>query len=143
MFLGEYNHSIDPKNRVIVPVKFREQLGDKFIVSIGLDGCLFLMTTEAWDEKLSALMKLNTSFEQRQLVRYFSHNSSECETDKAGRILIPLNLVKMAGLKKDVVLSGAGDKVEIWSKEKYDENTIAESPESIVERLAAENGLVF
>lgn len=143
MFLGEYNHTIDPKNRVIVPVKFREQLGETFVVSIGLDGCLFLLPSAAWEEKLNALMKLNTSVEQRKLVRYFSQNSSECETDKAGRILIPQKLVDMAGLEKDVVLSGAGDKVEIWSKEKYEQNSVTESPESIVERLSAENGLVF
>ena len=143
MFMGEFNHTIDPKNRVIVPAKFREGLGEKFVVSAGLDGCLYLMKNEDWESFAESLNELPINKESRQLVRFFMRNAQECEPDKQGRIIIPQGLVDLAKLEKDVVLTGAGKKVEIWSKESLDGETPEESMEDIVEKLSTEYGLKF
>lgn len=135
--MGEFNHSIDPKGRVIVPAKLREQLGDEFVITKGLDGCLFGYPMDEWkkfEEKLQSL-PLNTK-DARQIVRYFLAGATTGEIDKQGRVLIPQVLREFASLNKDVVLTGAGNRIEIWNKEtwddmvaKYDENMddVAES----------------
>lgn len=143
MFMGEFNHSIDPKNRVIVPAKFRDELGESFVVSKGLDGCLYLSKKEDWEAFANNLNELPTTRESRQLVRSFMKNAQECEPDKQGRIIIPQGLVDEAGLKKDVVLVGAGKKVEIWDKDRLEGETTTESIEDIVEKLSTEYGLKF
>ena len=88
MFMGEFNHTIDPKNRVIVPAKFREGLGEKFVVSAGLDGCLYLMKNEDWESFAESLNELPINKESRQLVRFFMRNAQECEPDKQGSSLV-------------------------------------------------------
>ena len=143
MFMGEFNHTIDPKNRVIVPAKYREELGEKFVVSAGLDGCLYLSKKEDWEEFSSHLAELPMKHETRQLVRFFMRNAQECEPDKQGRIIIPQKLKEHAALEKDVVLLGSGSKVEIWSKERLDNESLDESMEDIAERLSVEYGLKF
>lgn len=143
MFMGEFNHTIDPKNRVIVPAKYRDELGEKFVVSAGLDGCLYLTKSSDWEEFANRLSELPMTKETRQLVRFFMKNASECEPDKQGRIIIPQALKDMAKLEKDVVLVGSGSKVEIWSKEKLDSEIPEGSMEDIVERLSTEYGLKF
>ena len=122
MYIGEYNHTIDAKGRLIVPVKFREQLGDKFVVTKGLDGCLSVYDMNAWnvlEEKLSSLPMTNPS--ARKLSRFMLAGASECELDKMGRILLPQPLRSFAGLGKDVVLVGQIDFIEIWDKDKWTE----------------------
>ena len=143
MFMGEFDHTIDVKNRVIVPAKFRDELGEKFVVSAGLDGCLYLTKKEDWEEFAGRLAELPMTKESRQLVRFFMKNAQECEPDKQGRIIIPQGLVDIAGLKKDVVLVGAGKKVEIWDKDRLEGETTDESMEDIVEKLSTEYGLKF
>ena len=143
MFMGEYNHSIDPKNRISVPAKFREELGERFCVSIGLGGCLYLSKKEDWDAFVNNLNDLPTTRETRQLQRQFTRNAQECEPDKLGRIIIPQGLVDAAGLKKDVVLLGTGKKIEIWDKDRLDGESTDESMEDIVEKLSTEYGLKF
>ncbi len=143
MFMGEYNHTIDPKNRLIVPQKFRDQLGETFVVSAAFDKCLYLSTTEKWSEFAEQLSQLPASKDNRQLVRHFMKNAAECETDKAGRILIPPQLVEMAGLTKDVVLVGVGNKIEIWSKERYDEINADDNTEDIAEKMSIEYNIHF
>ena len=121
MFMGEYNHTIDPKGRLIVPAKFRETLGDKFVVTRGFDECLFAYDNEEWqkfEEKVRALPITNK--DARKFTRFFLAGAAACEVDKQGRILLPGNLREYGALTKDVVLVGAGGHVEIWSKEKYD-----------------------
>ena len=121
MFIGEYNHSIDAKGRLIVPAKYRDELGEHFFVTKGLDGCLF-----AYDEKdFSALqekvMSLPLSHKaSRDISRFFLGSAQESEFDKQGRILLAAPLREHAGLEKDVVLVGVGNRIEIWSKERYD-----------------------
>ena len=107
MFMGTYDHSIDAKGRVIVPAKFREELGDSFVVTLGLDGCLFVYPQEDWEDFVKQLRELPGSKEARKLQRYFMAGAASCELDKQGRTLIPANLREKAGLEKDIVFVGA------------------------------------
>ncbi len=127
MFMGEYNHTIDTKGRLIVPSKFREQLGDEFVVTKGMDGCLFVYANEDWsafEQKLTSLPLINK--EARKFARFFLAGAAQVEVDKQGRILLPANLREFAGLEKDVVLVGVGSRIEIWSRENW-ENMDADS----------------
>ena len=136
MYIGEYNHTIDAKGRLIVPVKFREQLGDKFVVTKGLDGCLSVYDMNAWnvlEEKLSSRPMTNPS--ARKLSRFMLAGASECELDKMGRILIPQVLRSTADLEKDVVLVGVGTKIEIWDKNKWTEANSYDDMSEIAESL--------
>lgn len=141
MFMGQYNHTLDAKGRVFVPAKFREALGDKFVVTVGLDGCLFLYPNEKWEQFEAQLMNLPGTKEARQLQRYFLACASETEVDKQGRILIPAILREKAGLEKDVVFVGVLGKVELWSEQKWQENAFGDMEEA-TEKMA-EQGLVF
>lgn len=123
MFMGEYNHTIDAKGRLIVPAKFREILGDNFIVTKGLDGCLFVYPNDEWtrfEEKLKSLPLTNKN--ARQFTRFFLAGAAACEVDKQGRILLPQVLREFASLEKDVVLVGVANRIEIWSRERWDES---------------------
>ena len=137
MFMGEYNHTIDAKGRLIVPSKFREILGDAFVVTKGLDGCLFVYDNEEWklfEEKLRALPITNK--EARQFVRFFLAGATEAEVDKQGRILIPNVLREFAELTKDVVLVGVGSRIEIWGKERFENEAVFEDMDEIAEHMA-------
>ena len=123
MFMGEYNHTIDAKGRLIVPAKVREILGDNFIVTKGLDGCLFVYPNDEWtrfEEKLKSLPLTNKN--ARQFTRFFLAGAAACEVDKQGRILLPQVLREFASLEKDVVLVGVASRIEIWSRERWDES---------------------
>ena len=123
MFMGEYNHTIDAKGRLIVPAKFREILGDNFIVTKGLDGCLFVYPNDEWtrfEEKLKSLPLTNKN--ARQFTRFFLAGAAACEVDKQGRILLPQVLREFASLEKDVVLVGVASRIEIWSRDRWDES---------------------
>ena len=136
MFMGEYNHTIDPKGRVIVPAKFRDALGEHFVVTKGLDGCLFVYDEKEWtlfEEKLKTLPITNK--EARAFVRFFLAGAAEVETDKQGRILLPLVLREYAELEKDVVLIGAGGRVEIWSKGRWDKTAQFDDVNEIAEHM--------
>lgn len=123
MFMGEYNHTIDTKGRVIVPAKFREELGEEFVLTLGLDGCLFVYSNEEWENFVNKLRELPGNKEARQLQRYFMAGAITCEVDKQGRILIPSKLREKAELQKDVVFVGVVGKIEVWSKERWEANT--------------------
>ena len=123
MFMGEYNHTIDPKGRLIIPAKFREALGDEFVVTKGLDGCLFVYANTEWnnfEEKLRTLPLTNKN--ARQFTRFFLAGAAACEVDKQGRILIPQGVREFAKREKDVVLVGVASRIEIWSKEVWEES---------------------
>ena len=137
MFMGEYNHSIDAKGRLIVPAKFREQLGDTFVVTKGLDGCLFVYSHEEWQRIEESLReKPLTSKDARKFLRFFFAGACNCEVDKQGRILLPANLREYAGIDKDIVSVGVYSRVEIWSKERYTENTDFDDMDEIAEHMA-------
>ena len=130
--MGEYNHTIDTKGRLIVPSKFRERLGDEFVVSKGMDGCLFVYANEDWkafEEKLATLPMTNK--EARMFTRFFLAGAATLEVDKQGRILLPANLREFASLEKDVVLVGVGTRIEIWSKENWENMDADQDMESV------------
>ena len=138
MFMGEYNHTIDTKGRMIIPAKIREQLGDLCIVTKGLDNCLAIYIEEAWKKISTALQsQSSTKASVRALKRFVFGSAAELEYDKQGRVLIPVPLREYASLDKQAVIVGAGDHVEIWSREKYDfyDEQVAESMEELVEGL--------
>lgn len=141
MFMGEYQHNIDTKGRIIVPAKFRELLGETFVITRGLDRCLFGYPLEEWkqvEEKLKALPL--TKKDARAFTRFFFSGASECELDKQGRINIPTPLVSYAQLEKECVVLGVSNRIEIWSKELW-EDYFEESEESFAE--IAENMIGF
>jgi MraZ protein len=129
MFMGEYQHTLDPKGRIIVPAKFRELLGEIFVITKGIDHCLFVYPMNEWkiiEEKLKLLPV--TRGDARAFVRFFLSGANECSLDKQGRILIPPNLRSYASLEKDVVTIGVSNRVEIWSTEVWEDyNKAAES----------------
>ena len=139
MFYGEYQHSVDAKGRVIIPSKFRDGLGEKFILTKGLDNCLFAYSLEEWSNLEAKLKSLPfTDKDVRAFVRFFFAGATECETDKQGRILIPQNLREYAGLEKDVYVIGVSTRVEIWDKAKWENYSSDEnmSTENIAEKMA-------
>ncbi|MEE1229037.1 MAG: division/cell wall cluster transcriptional repressor MraZ [Lachnospiraceae bacterium] len=137
MFQGEYQHGIDAKGRLILPARIREDLGTQFILTRGLDGCLFIYSLEEWKHFLEKLDALPTSSKNaRRLKRYFIGSSVECEADKQGRFLIPQVLRNAASIVKDVTVLGVSDHIELWSSEEYN-NYQSETEESI-EDIASE-----
>ena len=132
MLIGEYEHSLDVKGRLIMPAKLREDMGEKFIITKGLDGCLFGFSQNEWlsfEEKLKTLPLTNKN--ARDFVRFFLSGAIECEIDKQGRFLIASNLREYANMEKDVVIIGVGTRLEIWNKDKWknynsDENISAD-----------------
>lgn len=121
MFMGEYQHSLDAKGRLIIPAKFRDELGEGAILTRGLDNCLFLFPQEEWSILESKLKTLPlTKGDARQFVRFLFSGATECELDKQGRIILPNNLREFASIDKDAVVIGVSSRVEIWSKEKWD-----------------------
>ncbi len=118
MFMGEFQHSIDDKGRVIIPARFRDELGEKFIVTRGLDNCLFVYPQEEWEKLEKKLKALPfTKADARAFTRLFFSGAVECEVDKQGRVLVPQNLREYAKMNKDAVVIGVSNRVEIWSRE--------------------------
>ena len=143
MFMGEYRHTVDPKGRLIVPSKFRELLGTEFVVTRGLDGCLFVYPMDSWTAYVDKLKKLPlTDKNARLFMRFLIAGANTCELDKQGRILVPQTLREFAGLDKDVVLTGNLNRIEIWSKEKWSENCNYDDMDSIAESMQ-EMGIVI
>lgn len=138
MFIGEYLHTLDNKGRVTIPSKFRDGLEGDFVMTKGLDNCLFLYPMEEWQEIELKLKKLPlTNRESRAFLRFFFAGASEGRIDKQGRILIPPNLREFIEADKELVIIGISTRVEIWSKEKWDEYNSNEdlSYEEIAEKL--------
>ena len=128
MLLGQYNHNIDEKGRVSVPAKFREELGVSFIVTKGLDNCLFAYSKDEWskfEEKLKTLPLTNPN--ARNFIRFFFSGATECEIDKQGRINLPQHLRDYAELTKEVSVIGVSTRVEIWNRSKWENYTSEEN----------------
>ncbi|MBY0144581.1 division/cell wall cluster transcriptional repressor MraZ [Neobacillus niacini] len=141
MFMGEYHHSIDNKGRMIVPSKFRDDLGEMFIITRGLDQCLFGYPLSEWaliEEKLKGLPL--TKKDARAFTRFFFSGATESELDKQGRINIPAPLLQYAKLEKECVVLGVSNRIEIWSKQIW-EDYFAQSEDSFAE--IAENMIGF
>ena len=142
MFMGEYHHNIDDKGRIIIPSKFRYELGEKFIVTRGLEKCLFIYSLNEWNSIVNKLKTLPfTKKDARDFIRFFLSGAAECEFDKQGRINITSPLVSYADLNKEVVIIGANDRLEVWSKEGWDkffannEDRLADIAEHLFEEV--------
>ena len=141
MFTGEYNHTVDTKGRLIVPAKFRDQLGDEFVVTRGLDGCLFVYTLDEWHNMEERFREIPmTSKNARKFSRFLFAGAVTCEVDKQGRILLPPVLREYAGIQKDVVLAGILSRIEIWDKDRWNDNTYDEDEMDDVAEYMAEIG---
>ena len=137
MFIGEYEHTVDIKGRIIMPSKLRENIGEKFIITKGLDKCLFAYSKSEWanfEEKLKTLPLTNKN--ARDFVRFFLSGAVECEIDKQGRFLVPANLRTYANIDKEIVIIGVGTRLEIWNKESWNNYS---SEENISADEIAEN----
>ncbi len=137
MFMGEYNHIIDAKGRLIIPARFRELLGEEFIMTRGLDGCLSVYPMDEWEAFEDETQSI-TTYKQKCAnlhSRFFVAGATNCELDKQGRILVPQTLREFAGLEKDVVLTGNLNRIEVWSKEKWSENCNYDDMDSIAESM--------
>ena len=127
MLIGEFSHGMDKKNRIIIPSKLREGLGEQFVMTKGLDSCLYIYPTTEWkilEAKLKSLPL--TDKNARSFVRFFFSGANEMEPDKMGRVLIPQSLLSYAGISGEVVSVGMMDRVEVWSKEKWQEYSDSE-----------------
>lgn len=136
--MGEFQHALDDKGRVIIPVKFREGLGTSFVMTRGLDKCLFVYPRSEWETLETKLKNLPmTSADARSFVRFFFSGATECELDKQGRVLIPGTLRDYAVLDRDCVVLGVSNRVEIWSESVWSRyaEAAADSFEEISEKL--------
>jgi len=139
MLLGEHEHALDDKNRLTLPARLREQLGDRVVVTRGLDGCLYVYAAAEWTrlaERVGALDPLSS--EARTMQRFFFASGSEAELDKQGRIVIPANLLETARIGREVTVAGVYDHLAIWDRALWREQrqTVEGSAEDVAERLA-------
>lgn len=142
MFIGEYHHSIDDKGRLIIPSKFRDELGEKFIVTRGIENCLFVYSEESWTKIVNKLETLPfTKKDARQFIRFFLSGATIAEFDKQGRINITSPLISYAQINKECVIIGTGDRLEIWSEESWNDffTSAKDSMSDIAENLFNES----
>lgn len=142
MFIGEYHHTIDEKGRIIIPAKFREELGKEFIITRGIENCLFVYSKENWakiTDKLSSLPF--TKKDARTFNRFFMSGATNVELDKQGRVNISKPLIDYASLLKDCVVIGTGDRLEVWSQESWESffDSTKDSMSDIAENLFNES----
>ena len=133
---GKYKHSVDPKGRLFVPSKLREELGDAFYVTLGLDHCLSVYTEAGWQVILDKYNALPIS--QARKMRFLFANAAKCEPDKQGRFLLPDDLRKYAGIQQEVYFLGQAGRAEIWAAERYEEeeaNVSAEELAALMEEI--------
>ncbi|OWZ84122.1 division/cell wall cluster transcriptional repressor MraZ [Natranaerobius trueperi] len=137
MFLGEYSHTLDAKGRIIIPAKFRDGLGEKFVATRGLDNCIFVYPIDEWKKLEEKIRNLPlTKADARAFSRFFLSGAAECEFDKQGRINLPSNLIKYAKLEKDAVVIGVSNRVEIWSQEIWE--SYQQKAEDSLEQISEE-----
>ena len=132
MFMGEYHQKIDEKGRLTIPAKLRSELGDNFIVTRGLDGCLFIYKKETWEKIINNYQELPNVKEARNFMRFFLSGATNLEFDKQGRINISQPLIKYADLSKDTIIIGVGDRLEIWSNDRW-KNLLTENEDNFSE----------
>lgn len=135
MFMGQYEHSIDTKGRIIIPAKYREDLGDSFVVTRGMDGCLFLYPSEEWAAFVEKLQQLPSNQNTRKIQRRFMSGAMSVELDKQGRILIPALLRTDASLEKEVVFVGMMNRIEVWDKSRLESQEMEEDEAMLEETM--------
>jgi len=142
MFIGEYHHTIDEKGRIIIPAKFREELGNNFIITRGIENCLFVYSKENWAQITNKLNSLPfTKKDARTFNRFFMSGATDVELDKQGRVNISRPLIDYANLLKDCVIIGTGDRLEVWSQESWESffDSTKDSMSDIAENLFNES----
>lgn len=138
MFIGEYRHTIDTKKRLAIPVKFRKEIGDRMVLTRGLDGCLFLFPMKEWEPLAEKLGRLPFGQQDtRAFARLLLAGASEVEVDQLGRVLVPDFLKEYASLKKTVVIAGLFNKLEIWDEERWNQykGQLEKNSDKIAEKL--------
>jgi len=139
MLIGEYQHSLDAKGRLFIPAKFRDDLGDKFVIARGVGNCLFGMSLKEWDN-FSQKLRLQpvTDVQVQKFVRVVFAGATDCEPDKQGRVVIPANLREIAGLEKDVVIIGVMSRIEIWNKDAWEayNESVNEDYDNMISKMA-------
>lgn len=141
MFMGEYHHTVDDKGRLTIPSKIRYELGETFVITRGLDNCLFIYPKNEWINIIGKYKELPNTKDARNFMRFFLSGAVECEFDKQGRINISTPLMKYADLTKECVIIGVNDRLEVWSKDRW-ENFISQNEDSlsdIADNLFASN----
>ena len=121
VLMGEFHHNIDEKGRLIIPSKIRYELGEKFIITRGLDKCLFVYPIDEWENIIKKYRELPNTKDARNFMRFFLSGATMCEFDKQGRINISTSLINYASLKRECVIIGVNDRIEIWSQDMWDE----------------------
>ena len=142
MFIGEYHHTIDDKGRIIIPAKFRDELGSNFVVTRGIESCLFVYPNKNWDQICEKLNSLPfTRKDARIFNRFFMSGATNVELDKQGRVNISKPLIDYANLLKDCVIIGTGDRLEVWSQESWESffDSTKDSMSDIAENLFNES----
>ena len=134
MLMGEYQHNMDAKGRVTIPARFREDLGDRFYVTKGLDHCLFVLSADRWQNLVERMSSLPIS-QARDIQRFFFSGATEVEPDKQGRILIPQSLRDYAGLQKDLVIIGASNRAEIWDQDAWEQMCAEITPDMVAQMM--------
>ncbi len=120
MFMGEYHHTIDEKGRLTIPSKIRYDLGEEFIITRGLDNCIFVYPKDAWEDIIKKYKELPNTKDARNFMRFFLSGATLCSFDKQGRINIPIPLTAYAGLIKECIIIGVDDRLEVWGKERWE-----------------------
>jgi len=139
MLLGQHEHSLDDKNRLTLPARLREQLGDRLVVTAGLDGCLNAYAEGEWESQVRRIRELDSlSRESRMMQRYFFASAVPVELDKQGRIVLPASLLEHAGIEREVTVAGVHDHLEIWDRARWHEHRseLEGSAEHVAERIA-------
>ncbi len=139
MFFGEFEHSLDSKGRLTIPSKFKDELAGGIVITRGLDGCLWAFTREEWNKVTSKLASLSMgNISARKFKRFMSASASESIPDRNGRVIIPPRLREYAGIEKEVVVTGAMEKLEIWSPQRWaeEQSSVTENPEDLAAQLA-------
>ena len=142
MLMGEYHHNIDDKGRLTIPSKFRDDLGAKFVITRGLENCLFAYSLEDFQKIVAELQKIPfTKKDARQFMRFFLSGATTVEFDKQGRINISSPLISYAGLKKECIIIGTGDRLEIWSSDNWNDffDSTKDNMSDIAENLFSNN----
>ena len=134
MFLGEYAHALDSKNRMFVPAKYREELGETFIITKSVDKCLTVYTMEEW-LKLKAKLDALPAAKSRQIKRFIFANAADVQCDSQGRVLISAQLRAYAGIEKNAVIIGVGSYLEIWAEEEWAKACAADEAEDIAKMM--------
>ena len=141
MFMGEYHHNIDEKGRLTIPSKVRYELGESFVVTRGLDNCLFIYSKDEWTNVVNKYKELPNTKDARNFMRFFLSGATNCEFDKQGRINIPSPLINYADLNKECVIIGVNERLEIWSKQNWEKfiNENEDSLSDIADKLFSTN----